>query len=105
MNRDATDVLSLDLDLARMDATAHLQAQSSHSFCNHHTALHGSCRAVEYGEKSITKRFDLTAAVAYKLFPNHLIVLCQQPVPAPITKLHRLLGRVHNIGKQHCCQN
>src|SRR5437868_13825364 len=62
VNGDALHVVADDLDLSGMEATADLNVERTNRLDNGARATHGTCRAVEGGEKPVPKRFHFVAA-------------------------------------------
>ena len=87
LDGDALHVVAGDLDFASMEATADLNAERSDRFGNGAGAAHGPCRAIESGEKAVTKRFHFVAAGTRKFSPHGRVMRIEQIVPTLVTQL------------------
>src|ERR1700716_31770 len=98
---DALYVVTRDLDLAGMEATADLNVERTDRLGNRAGATHGTCRAVEGGEKPVPKRSHFVAARPREFPPHHRVMRVEQIAPALVAQLLGPGGRTHDVGKQY----
>ena len=101
MDGDALHVVVGDFDLASMEATANLNVERTNRLGNGASATHGTCGAVEGGEKPVPERFHFVAAGAREFPPHRRVMGIEQIVPALVAQLLGPRGRAHDVGEQH----
>src|SRR5216684_3657404 len=89
---DALHVVAGDLNLAGMEATADLNVERTDRLGNGAGTTHGTCRAVERGEKPIAKRSHFVAAEAREFPPHRRVMRFEQIAPALVAQLLRPRG-------------
>ena len=92
VHRNSANLVVHELDLASVQAGAHLKAERSDGGADGYRASDRPCRAIERGEKAIASRVDLAAPEAVELGPDDLAVGLQQVTPAGIAELGRATG-------------
>ena len=105
VDRDAADVVVTQLDLARVYARPHLEAQAPQHVADRHGTPDRAGGSVEPGEEAVARRVDLTAVEALELAPDLGVVPAEQLLPSFVAELDRSLGGVDDVGKQHGGQN
>ena len=99
VDRDAADVGVDDLELAGVQAGAHLQAEPSHFGLGRPGAADRTAGSVEGREESVPERLDLLAAMALELAPHHTVMGGHQVSPAAVAQLGGLARGVDDVGE------
>ena len=98
---NAADVVVAQLDLARVHARPHLEAQSPQHVADRRGAPDRPGGSVEPGEEAVARLVDFMAVEALKLPPDPGIVPAEQLLPPLVTELDRALRGVDDVGEQH----
>src|SRR6266481_4453195 len=101
VNGDALHVVAGDFDLTGMEATTDFNVESTDRLDNGAGTTHGTCRAVERGEKPVPERSHFVAAEARKFPPHRRVMRFEQIAPALVAQLLRPRRRTHNVRKQY----
>ena len=88
---NAADVVVAQLDLARVHARPHLEAQSPQHVADPRGAPDRPGGSVEPGEEAVARLVDFMAVEALKLPPDPGIVPAEQLLPPLVTELDRAL--------------
>ncbi|MEF2162650.1 hypothetical protein V3425_31000, partial [Pseudomonas aeruginosa] len=80
------------LDLADVDADAHLDAQLLDLVDDLERAVDGLCGRIESGEEAIAGGVELATTVLAQRGADKRVMLCNQVAPGAITQLGRVLG-------------
>src|ERR1700722_2116423 len=100
VDRDAADVVVAQLDLARVYACPHLEAQAPQHVADRHGTPDRAGRSIEPGEEAVACRVDLTAVEACELAPDLGVVPAEQLLPSLVAKLDRALRGVDGVGRK-----
>src|SRR6478736_8398288 len=98
---DALHVVAGDLDLTCMEAAADFNVESTDRLDNGAGTTHGTCRAIERGEKPVPKRSHFVAPEAREFPPHRRVMRFEQIAPALVAQLLRPCGRTHDVRKQY----
>ena len=85
MDCDALHITAGHLDLASMQSATDLNFERADGLDNRASAANGARRTVERGQKSVSQRFDLAAAVPREFSPHTRMMSTEQIAPASIT--------------------
>src|SRR3954471_5053369 len=101
MNRDASDVVAHQLDLAGVQPGTDLESQGTDTVADRDRATDRARRAIEGREESVAGRVDLPAAMALELTSDKTAIRVQQVAPPSVTDLGGLTRRLHDVAEEH----
>ena len=87
MNGDPSDVLTHDLELARMETNANVHPQRSHLVDDRMAAPNSTDRAIEGRDEPVADRLHFSAAEADEFSSDRLLQRLEQVTPAVISEL------------------
>jgi hypothetical protein len=84
---DALHITAGHFDLPSMQSATDLNFERADGLDNRACAANGARRTVERGQKSVSKRFDLAAAVTHEFSAHTRMMGTEQIAPASIAHL------------------
>ena len=105
VHSDTAHVVAPPLDLARVEAGAHVQTERLEVLANGERALDRSSRSVERRQEAVANCLHLGAAVAVELATHRRVVTVEQLAPGSVAELAGPLRGVDDVGEEHCRQH
>jgi hypothetical protein len=102
MDGDALHITAGHFDLAGVQSATDLNFERADGLDNRASAANGARRTVERGQKSVSKRFDLAAAVPSEFSPHARMMSTEQIAPASIAHLLGERCRANDVREQNC---
>src|SRR4029077_15867088 len=100
-DRDAGDVIALQIDLAGVEARTDLDPERADLLGDRPRAVHAARRAFERREEPIAHRLHLATAMARELGTDDVVVSSAQRAPVSIAQFGAPLRRVDDVGEEH----
>src|SRR5438132_4332121 len=91
---DTANIVALNLDVAGMEAAAHIHAERAHSLDDRRGAAHGAGRPIKGREKAVAQSLHLAPAKPAKLLADSIVVPIAQKAPVAVAELGGPLCRV-----------
>jgi hypothetical protein len=101
MYGDATDVLTRELDLARVQTRPDFDPKRPDRTRDGAGAADRHRGPVERGEQTVAREFDLAALVPLELPPYDLVVRVEEGALGAIPERGETLGRADDVGEEH----
>ena len=101
VDRDASDVALDEVDLPRVQARSHVDADSSEALVDRFGASDGASGSVEGREESVTRRLHLSSFEPVERPTDELVMLGEELAPSGVSDLGRAVGRADDIGEEH----
>src|SRR5262249_48468889 len=101
VNGDTADVVSVNIDFARMETTPDIDAEWAHLVDDRRGAAHGTGRTVKGRKKPVAQGLDLTTAKPSELLAHRIVMAVEQIAPSSVAKLRRPSRRVDDVSEQH----
>ena len=98
---DPPDIGIGQLDLARVQAGAHLQADGADGLADSRGASDRSGRSIEDGQEPVAGRLDLAAAVSVQLGPYGEVMRRKERSPTLVAELGSTAGGVDDVREEH----
>jgi hypothetical protein len=105
MDREATDLICYQFNLARMNPGSNSDTQPRDACANSMRASHRSGGTIEDRKKAVACGLNLAAPKAIELEARLLIVLLEQVAPCVIADALHVRGRVDYVRAQNRCQH
>ena len=101
VDRDASDVPVDEVDLARVQADSHVDADRAEGFVDRLCASDRAGGTVEGREEPVTRRLDLSSFEPVERSTDELVVLGEELSPSGVPDLGRAVGRADDVGEEH----
>jgi hypothetical protein len=101
MHRNAAEILTHDLTLAGVNASANVNAEFLHRIDNRLAAANGPRRSVKGCQKAVTHRIDFSTAMPPKLLANDQVMLIKNLLPCAVAKFDHSRGRANDVREKY----
>src|SRR5262249_43982075 len=101
VNRDAADLRSYDLALARVQSGPDVEPELPHPRADLAGGPDAAGRSVESRKKAVARGVDLAAAKARQLPADQAVMGVEPFSPAAVAQLGGAVGGIDDVGKQH----
>src|SRR5207244_646096 len=105
VHRDPAHRVARELDLAGVNARAHLQPELRYPLDDTPGAADRARGAVERAEEPAPRRIDLGAPEPIELSTDERMVLVHEVAPAPVSELARLCCGADDVREEHRCEH
>jgi len=101
MHSDPTELLANHLALSGVNARANVNSELPDRRYNRPAAAHRPRRTIKRREESVPGRINFAASMPSQLIANHGVMLSEQVFPSSITKFHKPLCCLDDVGEQY----